>query len=457
MGKIKKQGKRSGKAKKPKGSAVAARKKGRKTDFGEEIGAGAVLLCDIVGYSKLSATIQAGAVRHLLNFLCDDPLLKPKDARIINGTGDGALICWPQVKRKVSCPEIMAFSERLISHMLSTPNKRIELRIGIHIGQFRRVFPKSSAVGFQVTGTGLNECARISSIGDAGNVVVSEDFIAHWKKSMDGDALAMNRFYPSEASPVTVYVKHNEPMRVRLYVHGPVTRRSPTKFLAIGGVTQRIFSVLAKIESSFIDKLLEYKDKPMIQGANKDNSNTKVRDELARKISMRVTVFLLSEEDSKSPKLVPTEYRYHRDPAWRYKSAIEYVVKQERPEGPLAQSVISGSPQVLHGLKVPRASIQPNASAELTREYLLQLDEAGIGRDKALMMKRPPRSIIGFPIVTNFPNDPLSNEPRVIHWGAICMDADDPLDEFSRDELTTVAESINKEFGTIIVDIFALA
>jgi hypothetical protein len=37
------------------------------------------------------------------------------------------------------------------------------------------------------------------------------------------------------------------------------------------------------------------------------------------------------------------------------------------------------------------------------------------------------------------------------------MDADDPLDEFSRDELTTVAESINKEFGTIIVDIFALA
>ena len=426
--------------------------------FGDDIGAGAILLCDIIDYSKLPAQIQAVAVSHLLNFLCSDPLLKPNQSRIINGTGDGALICWPQVTRKISCPEVVEFSERIISHMLSTPGKRIELRIGIHIGQYRSVFPPSKSVSFQVTGTGLNECARISSIGDAGNVVVSEDFLDHWKKSMQSESLAMARFYPSGDTPITVFVKHNQPIKVRLYFHGPVARKLPIKFLAIRGIKQKISTMLARIEKEFIKGLLKHPERQSVSAAVKNvQEEADLPDTLARAVSMRVTVFLLAEEDSKSPRLVPTEHRYHRDPAWCYQSQVEYVVKQERPEGPMAHAVISARPYVLHALPIPRSSRNQAGPSELTPEYVDQLEREGISRDKVSAMKRLPRALIGFPIITHFPNDPLTNERRSINWGAVCMDMDDPLSDFSREELLAISEAVYVEFGTPLADMFAMA
>ena len=95
----------------------------------------AVLATDVAGYSRLMGADEEGThellkahLRQLIN-----PKIKVHRGRIVKNTGDGMLVEFPSVVDAVRCAaEVQGgLAERNAG---VPPDKRIEFRIGIHLG-----------------------------------------------------------------------------------------------------------------------------------------------------------------------------------------------------------------------------------------------------------------------------------------------------------------------------------
>src|SRR5215469_13322192 len=95
----------------------------------------AILAADVAGYSRLMGADEEGTHERLKEHLRD--LIEPKIAehrgRIVKNTGDGFLAEFPSVVDAVRCAvEIQrGMTERNAG---ASPEKRIEFRIGVNLG-----------------------------------------------------------------------------------------------------------------------------------------------------------------------------------------------------------------------------------------------------------------------------------------------------------------------------------
>jgi adenylate cyclase len=95
----------------------------------------AILVADIVGYSRLAGADEDRILARLRTLRSDliDPILAVHHARVVKRTGDGAIIEFRSVVDAVRCAiEIQSgLAERNAG---LPPEKRIEYRVGIHLG-----------------------------------------------------------------------------------------------------------------------------------------------------------------------------------------------------------------------------------------------------------------------------------------------------------------------------------
>src|SRR6185295_18327632 len=95
----------------------------------------AILAADVVGYSRLMGTDEAGTLAVLNTLRTDfiDPRIAAHQGRIVKLTGDGMLAEFASVVKAVECAaEIQEGMRKRNADV--PPDRRIDFRIGINLG-----------------------------------------------------------------------------------------------------------------------------------------------------------------------------------------------------------------------------------------------------------------------------------------------------------------------------------
>src|SRR5271155_5441832 len=130
----------------------------------------AILVADIVGYSRLAGTDEDRILARLRTLRSDliDPTIAVHHGRIVKRTGDGSIIEFRSVVDAVLCAiEVQnGMAERNAG--LSS-ERRIEFRVGVHLGD---VVEESDG---DLMGDGVNIAARLEGLAEPGTICLSED------------------------------------------------------------------------------------------------------------------------------------------------------------------------------------------------------------------------------------------------------------------------------------------
>ena len=141
----------------------------RRSAVGETRKLAAILVSDVVGYSRLTGADEDRILARLRALRSDliDPTIAVHHGRVVKRTGDGAIVEFRSVVDAVNCAiEVQrAMVER---NAEVAPDKRIEFRIGIHLGD---VVEESDG---DLMGDGVNIAARLEGIAKPGGICISE-------------------------------------------------------------------------------------------------------------------------------------------------------------------------------------------------------------------------------------------------------------------------------------------
>src|SRR5271167_772991 len=130
----------------------------------------AILVSDVVGYSRLAAADEDRTLARLRALRSDliDPTISVHHGRIVKRTGDGSIIEFRSVVDAVRCA--LEVQHAMVERNAGVaPEKRIEFRIGIHLGD---VVEESDG---DLMGDGVNIAARLEGIAAPGAICLSED------------------------------------------------------------------------------------------------------------------------------------------------------------------------------------------------------------------------------------------------------------------------------------------
>src|SRR5260221_6850222 len=129
----------------------------------------AILAADVVGSCRLVGIDEEGALARLrtLRKTLFDPKITDYRGRIVKNTGDGALVEFASVVDAVRCAD--EIQRGLAEQNTDVPqDKRIELRIGIHVGDI-------IIADDDIFGDGVNIAVRLEGIAEPGGVSISDD------------------------------------------------------------------------------------------------------------------------------------------------------------------------------------------------------------------------------------------------------------------------------------------
>jgi adenylate cyclase len=169
--------------------------------MGETRKLAAILVADVVGYSRLAGADEDRTLARLRALRSDliDPTISVHHGRIVKRTGDGSVIEFRSVVDAVRCA--LEVQHAMVERNAGVaPEKRIEFRIGIHLGD---VVEESDG---DLMGDGVNIAARLEGIALPGAICLSEDAYRQVKGRLD---LVVNDLGPTQlkniADPVRVY------------------------------------------------------------------------------------------------------------------------------------------------------------------------------------------------------------------------------------------------------------
>jgi adenylate cyclase len=129
----------------------------------------AILATDVAGYSRLTGIDEEGTLARLTAHRREliDPAIADHRGRIVKTTGDGMLVEYASVVDALRCAaEIQrGMVER---NAEAPPDRRIELRMGINLGDI------ISQDG-DIFGDGVNVAARLEALAEPGGIYLSDD------------------------------------------------------------------------------------------------------------------------------------------------------------------------------------------------------------------------------------------------------------------------------------------
>jgi adenylate cyclase len=161
----------------------------------------AILVSDVVGYSRLAGSDEDRILARLRALRSDliDPTIAVHRGRVVKRTGDGAIVEFRSVVDAVRCA-IEVQNGMVERNSGLPPERRIEFRIGIHVGD---VVEESDG---DLMGDGVNIAARLEGIAKPGAICLSEDAYRQVKARLD---LAVSdlgeQSLKNIAEPVRVY------------------------------------------------------------------------------------------------------------------------------------------------------------------------------------------------------------------------------------------------------------
>ncbi|HLX15537.1 MAG TPA: adenylate/guanylate cyclase domain-containing protein [Bradyrhizobium sp.] len=128
-----------------------------------------ILAADVAGYSRLTGIDEEGTLKRIRALRSEliDPNIAAHRGRIVKTTGDGLLIEFLSVVDAVRCA-IDVQRGMMTRNADFVPEKRIEFRVGIHLGD---VIVEDDG---DLMGDGVNIAARLEGIAEPGNICLSD-------------------------------------------------------------------------------------------------------------------------------------------------------------------------------------------------------------------------------------------------------------------------------------------
>src|SRR5580698_4837773 len=240
----------------------------------------AILAADVVGFSRLAAADEEGTLARLRVLRSDliDPTIAVHKGRVVKRTGDGLLVEFRSVVDAVRCA--IELQHSMVERNAGVPpERRIELRVGIHLGD---VVEESDG---DLMGDGVNIAARLEGIAKPGAICLSEQ--AYWQVKGRLD-LPVTDLGPTQlkniAEPIRVYslevgaTTHAKP------ASSPVPEKSTPPRLSmvvlpfanigggaeqepfVDGVTESLTTDLSRIRGAYVvarNTAFTYKGKPL--------------------------------------------------------------------------------------------------------------------------------------------------------------------------------------------------
>ena len=175
----------------------------------------AILAADVVGFSRLTGSDEEGTLARLRTLWSDliDPTIAVHNGRVVKRTGDGSIIEFRSVVDAVRCA-IEVQNGMVERNAGLPPERRIEFRIGIHLGD---VVEESDG---DLMGDGVNIAARLEGIAKPGAICLSEDAYRQVKSRLD---LAVSDLGATQLKNIA------EPVRVYSLEVGKSAQAKPTK------------------------------------------------------------------------------------------------------------------------------------------------------------------------------------------------------------------------------------
>src|SRR5579864_5112425 len=140
----------------------------------------AIVCSDVVGYSRLAGADEDRILARLRTLRSDliDPTVAVHRGRFVKRTGDGAIVEFRSVVDAVRCAiEVQSgLAERNAG---LPPEKRIEYRVGIHLGD---VVEEEDG---DLMGDGVNIAARLEGVAKPGAICLSEDAYRQVQSRLD--------------------------------------------------------------------------------------------------------------------------------------------------------------------------------------------------------------------------------------------------------------------------------
>jgi TolB-like protein/class 3 adenylate cyclase/Tfp pilus assembly protein PilF len=226
----------------------------------------AILVADVVGYSRLIGADEDRALARLRAVRSDliDPLHAVHHGRVVKRTGDGAIVEFRSVVDAVRCA--IEVQQGMVERNAGVPpDKRIEFRIGIHLGD---VVEESDG---DLMGDGVNIAARLEGVAQPGTICLSEQ--AYWQvkgrldlKVTDLGATALKNI----AEPIHVYsLEVGQPLQAKPAQGSAPEKPAPPRlsmvvlpFANIGGdpeqehfvdgVTESLTTDLSRMRGAFV-------------------------------------------------------------------------------------------------------------------------------------------------------------------------------------------------------------
>jgi class 3 adenylate cyclase/Ca2+-binding EF-hand superfamily protein len=192
----------------------------------------AVLMADVVGYSRLMGEDEAATLQTLNAYhgiMAD--LITQHRGRIVDAPGDAVLAEFNSVVDAVQCA--VAVQKELEARNAELPeNRRMQLRIGINLGDVIEE-------GDKIYGDGVNIAARLEALADPGGICVSKTAFDHIETKLPlGYEFLGEKTVKNIARPVGAYRVLLEP---RVTVVGELAQEParpgwPMKTLAAAGL-----------------------------------------------------------------------------------------------------------------------------------------------------------------------------------------------------------------------------
>lgn len=127
----------------------------------------AILIADVVGYSRLMGGDEAGTLARLKSLRAEviDPKIAEFGGRLVKTTGDGMLVEFPSAVDAVQ--HAVDMQDAIARRNIDIPeDQRLQFRIGINIGDV-------IVDGDDIFGDGVNVAARLEELAEPGGISVS--------------------------------------------------------------------------------------------------------------------------------------------------------------------------------------------------------------------------------------------------------------------------------------------
>jgi TolB-like protein/class 3 adenylate cyclase len=225
-----------------------------------------ILAADVASYSRLTGADEEGTLARLRALRSDlfDPTISAHHGRAVKRTGDGALVEFRSVVDAVRCA--IEVQKGMVERNAGLPpERRIEFRIGIHLGD---VVEESDG---DLMGDGINIAARLEGVAVPGGICLSEDAYRQVRDRLKEEFVDLgDRMLKNIARPVRVYSvktvsgtsapapqastpERSGPPRLSIVVL-PFANLGgdPEQEYFVDGVTESLTTDLSRIRGSFV-------------------------------------------------------------------------------------------------------------------------------------------------------------------------------------------------------------